>query len=70
MSIDDKLDQLLADSAVTKTQVSQHTKELEDLKSKLEPIFDHVNGVKFVVKLGAGIVGIVSCLAGLLLLLK
>jgi len=70
MSLDDKLDKLLEDSAVVRTQIQAHTKELDDLKSQLKPVLEHVNGVKFVVKLGAGILGVLSCLAGILLLLK
>jgi hypothetical protein len=70
MSIDNKLDQLLTDVATIKTITAAHTCELAEVKSKLEPVLFHVNGLKWLVKLGGICLTVLSCLAGILLLLK
>ena len=66
MSIDEKLDRLLVDVAVVSTQVANHTKELEAIQEKLEPVVLHVAGVKAsvrtIVKISAGILGVLTCL--------
>lgn len=70
MSIDNKLDQLLSDTAALKAVSAQHTDELKELKTKLEPVFFHVTGIKWAVKLGGIAIGILTCAAGVLALLK
>jgi len=69
-SVDDKLSKLIEDVSAIKVLTAQHSESLRDLDEKLQPIFDHVTGVKTVVKIGAGVIGIISCLAAVLLLFK
>lgn len=57
-SVDDKLDQLLTDVATIKATNSYHTAELTELKEKLDPVFDHVIGMRFLFKCVAGLVAI------------
>lgn len=68
--VEDKIDQLLTDMATVKTKLDVHTADLEGLKKQIEPILFHVNGVRWVFKIGAGIIGVISCLAAVLLLFK
>ena len=70
MTVDDKLSKLLEDVASVKVLTAQHSESLHDLEEKLEPIFEHVTSVKFLIKLGAGLIGVISCLAAVLLLIK
>lgn len=70
MDIDAKLDKLMEDVATIKVISSNHTEELKDLKDKLDPVFFHVNGVKWVVKIASGVIGLIACVAGILLLFK
>lgn len=74
MSVDSKLDQIIEELAVLKTISSQHTVDLVNLQDKLEPVFTHVTSVRAVVRVGGAVVGTVvgllTCLAGILLLFK
>lgn len=74
MDISEKLDKLLEDVAVVRTVSAQHTADLLDLKDKLEPVFTHVTGMKTLAKvagtvLGA-VIGVISCVAAVLLLFR
>lgn len=69
MSIDSKLDKLLEDSAKMKSSLMYHGEDLKELKEKLEPVFEHVNGMKFLAKLFASILGVGTLLLGILSLI-
>lgn len=70
MTTDDKLDKLMEDVAVIKTTMSVHNTELSDINKKLEPVIFHINGVRWAVKVGASIVGLLACVATVLALFK
>lgn len=64
--IEEKLDKILVDVAVIKTISSQHSAELADLKARLDPVFDHVTGSKWVLKMGGGLLAVITAVAGIL----
>jgi hypothetical protein len=70
MTIDDKLDKLLEDVTLVKTVIAHHTTELSDLKTQLKPVFFHVTGMQFMIKVLAGIVGAGSLIVGAIALWK
>jgi hypothetical protein len=70
MELQDKIDKLLEDVSTVKLLTSQHTESLQDLEAKLQPIFDHVTTVRTILKVSSGIVGILACVATILLLFK
>lgn len=67
---EDKLDQILTDLTVVKTKLDFQTEAFSELKKDLKPVFDHVTGVKWAAKVGAGVVGVISCVAAVLALLR
>lgn len=66
MSIDSKLDELLSEVAKIKTEVAFQTEDIKELKTKLEPVFEHVNGMKFLAKCLAGALGVGTLVLGIL----
>lgn len=70
MTLSEKIDKLLVDVAEIKLVSSTHTSELQDLKEKLDPVFFHVNGMKWVIKIASGVIGLIACVAGILMLFK
>lgn len=74
---DEKLDRLLQDTASLKTSQTVLANEIIKLNDKIEPILYHVNGLRWFgkacLKVGGlivGIAGVVSCVVGVLTLLK
>lgn len=61
--IEEKLDQLLQDVAIVKTKLDLHAEELHTLQERLDPVFYHVNGVRWAMKLGASLMGVLACVA-------
>lgn len=69
-SVDDKLDRLLEEVASIKVVSIHHTQELTELKDKLEPVFNHVIGMRFMFTCIAGLVGVGTLVATVLTLFK
>lgn len=69
-TIDSKLDKLLEDVATVKAISNTHSNELRELKDKLEPVFFHVAGMQWGIRLLGGAVGLIACIAGVLALIK
>lgn len=65
-----KLDKLLVDVAVVKVAVEQHTKEMSDLKTQLEPIFFQATGFRWAMRIGGMLIAVITCLTGILKLMK
>lgn len=68
--MDSKLDRLLSDVAVIKAKVDLQSESMAELKAKLDPVFYHVNGVRWAFKIAVGVAGVVSCIAAAVSVLK
>ena len=69
-NIDSKLDKLLEEVATIKVISSVHTSELQELKEKLEPVFFHVTGMQWMIKVLGSLLGVLACVATVLALWK
>lgn len=70
MNTEDKIDKLLADVASIKVTIRHQSEDFKELKKDLKPVFDHVTGSKWMMKLGGGIVAVLTAVAGILVALR
>lgn len=70
MTTDDKLDKLLVDVTEVKMITSQHTTDLNELRQKLEPVFFHVTGLQWTMKVLGCLIGVVTVVATVIALWK